>query len=179
MLPAPIPTPLPPGRPRALDEVKLREICALISAGCGMESAARYVGCAASTIRREARRNLDFNEKLRRAHLGAELGPLNAMRNAANKHWRAAAWLLERTNAQRFARQNVRQLKPEHLAEFTDQLAEIFETEIQDENTRRRIVRKMDKITKQNEANLIAIELDPMPKPKPPKKRRPSYRPAN
>ncbi len=144
-----------------------------------MEGAAQYVGCAASTIRREARRNLDFNEKLRRAHLAAELGPLNALRNAANKHWRAAAWLLERTNAQRFAKQNVRLLKPEQLAEFTDQLAEIFSTEITDRNVRRRIVRKMDQFIKQNEANLIATQLDPIPKPKSQKPRRRSYRPSN
>ena len=52
------PIPQPPampttGRPRALDEVKRREVCALISAGCGVEGAARFVGCAA---------NYDFDE---------------------------------------------------------------------------------------------------------------------
>jgi IS30 family transposase len=156
-------TPPPVGRPRALDNVKLREISALISAGCGLEGAARYVGCAASTIRREARRNPDFNEQLRRAHLAAELGPLNAMRNAANKHWRAAAWLLERTNAQRFAKQNVRHVKPEHLQQFTEMIGNLLQQEIPDRNTRRRIRRRLGKVIKQSEADSLAAEFDPCP----------------
>jgi hypothetical protein len=32
------------GPPRALDEVKRREICALVAAGCGIQWASRYVG---------------------------------------------------------------------------------------------------------------------------------------
>src|SRR2546427_717901 len=84
MLPAPS-SPLPPGRRRALDETKLREICALITAGCGITGAARYVSCAPSTIRREARRNPEFNEKLRRAILAAQLAPLNALRDHCPK----------------------------------------------------------------------------------------------
>jgi hypothetical protein len=158
-----------PGRPRALDDIKLREISALISAGCGLEGAARYVGCAASTIRREARRNPDFNEQLRRAHLAAELGPLNAMRNAANKHWRAAAWLLERTNAQRFAKQNVRHIKPEHLQAFTDVIADLLLHEIPDRNARRRILRRLDKFIKRADADFVAAELDPCPKRRQPR----------
>jgi hypothetical protein len=149
------------GRPRALDNVKLREISALISAGCGLEGAARYVGCAASTIRREARRNPDFNEQLRRAHLAAELGPLNAMRNAAHTHCRAAAWLLERTNAQRFAKQNVRHVKPEHLKQFTEMIGNLVQEEVADRNTRRRIRRRLGKIIKQSEADILAANLDP------------------
>jgi IS30 family transposase len=156
-------TPQPIGRPRALDEVKLREISALISAGCGLEGAARYVGCAASTIRREARRNPEFNEQLRRAHLAAELGPLNAMRNAAHTHWRAAAWLLERTNAQRFAKQNVRHVKPEHLQQFTEMIGNLLQQEVTDRNARRRIRRRLGKLTRQNHADMLAAELDPCP----------------
>jgi IS30 family transposase len=161
----PAPTnPSRPGRPRALDDVKLREVSALISAGCGLEGAARYVGCAASTIRREARRNPDFNEQLRRAHLSAELGPLNALRNAAHTHWRAAAWLLERTNAQRFAKQNVRHIKPEHLQQFTEIIGNLVQEEVADRNTRRRIRRRLDKLIKQADADLLAAELDPYPR---------------
>jgi IS30 family transposase len=153
-----------PGRPRALDNVKLREISALISAGCGLEGAARYVGCAASTIRREARRNPDFNEQLRRAHLAAELGPLNAMRNAAHTHWRAAAWLLERTNAQRFAKQNVRHVKPEHLQQYTEMIGNLLNEEIADRNTLRRIRRRrLGKLIKQSHADALAAEFDPCP----------------
>jgi hypothetical protein len=149
-----------PGRPRALDDVKLREVSALVSAGCGLEGAARYVGCAASTIRREARRNPDFNEQLRRAHLASELAPLNALRNAAAKHWRAAAWFLERTNAQRFGKQSVRHLTPDQLRAFTDFMGNLLVKEIPDRNTRRRILSRLNKFIKQNEAEIDAARFN-------------------
>jgi hypothetical protein len=92
------------GRRRVLDDVKRREVCALVSAGCSLKTAAIYVGCNPSTIRREAFRNHDFHEQLRKAEMSAELHPLNALHQAATKHWRAAAWLLERTRPDQFAR---------------------------------------------------------------------------
>lgn len=132
-----------PGRPRALDETKRREVCALISAGCGIDDAARYVGCAASTIRREADRNPQFDERLRRAALAAELTPLNDIRQAAKKYWRAAAWLLERANPQRFGKQDVRFLKPEQFGQYLDLLAGIVRQEVADEATRQRIAQRL------------------------------------
>jgi hypothetical protein len=131
-----------------------------------MEGAARYVGCAPSTIRREALRNPEFNELLRRAHLAAELNPLQAMRQASNKHWRAAAWLLERTNPQRFAKQNVRTIKPEQLHEFQSTLINILKEEAQDPALRRRIVRRMDELSKQMDQDALAAHLDPCPQPR-------------
>jgi hypothetical protein len=44
------------GRPRALDHVKQREVIASVNAAFSIDRAARYVGCAPSTIRRECRR---------------------------------------------------------------------------------------------------------------------------
>ena len=90
------------GRPRALDDTKRREVCALISTGCGFDAAADYVGCNPVTIRREAMRNPDFFEDLRKAELAAQIVPLQAMRKAASSNWRAAAWLLERTQPDAF-----------------------------------------------------------------------------
>src|SRR4051794_21125414 len=163
---APSPAAQPPakppnGRPRALDETKCREVCALISAGCGIIGAARYVGCAASTIRREARRNRGFNEKLRRAHLAAELTPLNALRQAAQRYWRAAAWLLERADAQRYGKQDVRFVKPDQLEEFTDALSQIIDREVHDAETSRRILQGFEETIKQSERETLA-ELEPL-----------------
>ena len=67
-------------------DAKRREVCALISVGMSMTEAARYVGCAVTTLRREALRNDEFSDALKRAHMGAELSPLHEMRNAARKH---------------------------------------------------------------------------------------------
>jgi IS30 family transposase len=131
------------GRPRVLDEVKRREICALVSAGCGIEAAARYVGCAPTTIRRESLRNDDFYEALRQAELNSQLSPLRAMRRAAATHWRAAAWLLERTHPERFAKQDVKLLKPEHVEAIMTRVAETVAEEIPDSNARERIYRRL------------------------------------
>lgn len=163
--PAPSLTPSATGRPRALTETKLSEICALISAGCCITDAARYVGCAASTIRRESRRNSEFHERLRRASLNAELAPLGAMREAARRHWRAAAWLLERMNAQRFGKQNIRCLKPDQLDNFASALFELIRPEFKDDHTRKRISSKFNKLVEHVDAELAALR-DPFPRPK-------------
>src|ERR1700759_4664763 len=70
------------GRPRVLDDVKRREICALVAGGCGLREAARYVRCGINTIRREAERNPEFDEQLRRSQTYAQLCPLRAMQLA-------------------------------------------------------------------------------------------------
>jgi hypothetical protein len=158
------------GRPRALNEVKCREVCALISAGCGIERAARYVGCAANTVRREAQRNPEFNERLRRATLAAELGPLDALRQAANKHWRAAAWLLERTDVQRYGKQNVRFVKPEQLEAFSAKLGRVLLDETKDAKSYRRIMRRLRKFIAHSDREVHATEVDPFPKLRRPRK---------
>ncbi len=58
------------GRPPVLDEMKQREIVAILSMGCSRRTAAHYVGCAHSTIQYTAERNDKFAEKLDRAESG-------------------------------------------------------------------------------------------------------------
>jgi hypothetical protein len=96
--------PLGRGRPRTLTDAKRREICALIAGGCGLQEAAKYVRCDSKTVRREAQRNPEFHENLRRAEMYAQLSPLRAMQHACSTHWRAAAWFLERAFPDRFSR---------------------------------------------------------------------------
>ncbi|TWT75808.1 hypothetical protein Pla123a_25900 [Posidoniimonas polymericola] len=87
-------------RPRVLDEGKQREVCALLTAGMTVREAADYLGCCEKTIRREQRRDEGFDERVRRARMHARLGPLQAVRQAAATHWRAAAWLVDRQDRQ-------------------------------------------------------------------------------
>ena len=154
------------GRPRALDEVKQAELCALMSQGCDVERAARYVGCSASTIRRELRRNKEFNKRLSDAVLSAELDPLRAVRRAAQKHWRAGAWLLERMNPQRFGKQNVRFIKPRQLQAFIEEFANTILDEAQDAEACRRVERKVKAFAAKLERETRAAQLDPFPKPR-------------
>jgi hypothetical protein len=132
------------GRPRVLDEYKRREVCALVSAGCGIEGAARYVGCNTRTIRREALRNPDFHEQLRNAELACELEPLRAMKRAAATHWRAAAWLLERTQPNRFARRGPDAVTPAELDALMQRLSEAIAAELPDQETFARVCQILD-----------------------------------
>ncbi len=83
-------------RTRVLDDENKREVVALVTAGMSMEKVARYVGCARKTIYRARQVDKEFDFRLRRARMAADLNPLEAMRRAAGTHWRAAAWMLER-----------------------------------------------------------------------------------
>jgi hypothetical protein len=132
-----------PGRPRSLDEIKRREICALVSAGCGIRQAARYVQCAASTIHREAQRDPEFLEKLRRAEMAAQLNPLHAMQQAVATHWRAAAWFLERTDPERFSRRDPRAFGQKQFRALTGDLVDIVYSEIFDPLVSERIVKRI------------------------------------
>ncbi len=97
------------GRAKVLDDVKKREVCALVTAGMSLAKVARYVGCCRRTILNERDRDADFDQRMRRAELAAELSPMEAMRRAASTHWRAAAWMLDRQER----RETERRVKPD------------------------------------------------------------------
>lgn len=146
------------GRPRALDDVKRREVCALLSAGCGLEGAARYVGCNPITIRREAARNPEFHEQLRAAELTAQVTPLQAMRKAASTHWRAAAWFLERTQPHHFAPRRPLTLSVEEVGFYIGQIMEVFDDEVHDPAVRRRLIDGVNAVQRALSAQQWAIE---------------------
>ncbi len=120
------------GRPRALDDAKRREICALLAGGCGLREAARYVRCSTITIRREAERNSEFREQLRRSETYAQLSPLRAMQHAVGTHWRAAAWMLERAFPERFARPEPGAFGARQARQLLDEVLHIIHSEMID-----------------------------------------------
>ena len=90
-----------PGRPPVLDEVKQREIVAIISMGCSRRTAAKYVGCgdtAQSKTRPSAMRSSPKNWIRTGSGGGHTVKNINAAAKKA-QYWRAAAWVLERLNA--------------------------------------------------------------------------------
>jgi hypothetical protein len=147
-----------PGRPRALNEVKRREVCALVSAGCGLDGAAQYVGCNVVTIRREAMRNPEFYEQLRSAELGAQLSPLQALRKAAGSHWRAAAWLLERTQPKRFARRNPHRFTDEHVSKLLFDLVDSLLEEVDDPGIKDRLYHRLHQLAASLDLEVRAID---------------------
>lgn len=131
------------GRPRVLDDVKRGKISALLSAGCGLAAAARFVGCSVVTIRREALRNEEFRRELREAEVRAQLVPLKAMQNAAQSHWRAAAWLLERANPDQFDRRRNVDCSPRQLHQVVDAIVQTVVEDVEDADLRDRICRRL------------------------------------
>jgi hypothetical protein len=108
------------GRPPALDDAKRNTIIAMLANGSSRRVAARYVGCAPSTITRTADRDPAFADQLARAQQNVEVGALRCIRNATKKsrYWRAAAWLLERRNPDDFAPRKPNVLTDDQLRQF-------------------------------------------------------------
>ncbi len=149
------------GRPRALNDDKRGQICGLVASGCALDHAARHVGCSVRTIRRETVRNPAFGESLRRAELSAQLQPLNSLRAAASKNWRAAAWLLERTKPDQFARRDPSALTPDALSAAIDNILEAIVDEIDDADIRGRVYRRILAISTREQLETAAARHNP------------------
>jgi hypothetical protein len=93
------------------------------------------------------------------------------LRTAAQRHWRAAAWLLERADTQRYGKQDVRFLKPDQLNEFTEALSQIIAREVQDAETSQRILECFEEVMKESERETLA-QLEPLLPTKGKKRRR-------
>jgi hypothetical protein len=164
------------GRKRLLTDASQREICALISAGCGLTEAAKYVRCTPITIRREAQRNPEFADRIRNAQMSAQLTPLQSLRKASASHWRAAAWLLERIEPNRFVKRNPQMFTDKQWHALIKQLVQVIHQEIPDPAVRQRIVDRLDEIQRNSAfdvwaANSTYAQVDkahPKPKHQPP-----------
>ncbi len=135
-------------RPRALTEAKQREICNLVVTGCSIEAAARYVCCNVVTIRREALRNPLFHEQLRQASVSARVSPLNTMRTAAISDWRAAAWLLERTEPHHYAKRNPHAFNEAEVVDLIGRVCDAFREEVRDQQAFARVKRRVAKFAR-------------------------------
>jgi len=126
----------------ALDEIKKREILAILSVGCSRRMAARYVGCSPSTIPRTALRDPEFAERLSRATLGAQVGYLKNIQKAAKKeqYWRAAAWALERLNPEEFAPRDPDTVTIVRIKEMMAQLAQLVVEDLPNPEHRKHII---------------------------------------
>jgi hypothetical protein len=134
------------GRPPVLDDFKTRDILALLSMGCSRRTAARYVGCAVSTIRNTARRDPKFAEALGQAECNLEIAYLSNVQKAARKeqYWRAAAWALERRKPEDYAPRGPNVITVEQLQEVLGELAGIIVEEVPVARHRKRIVQRVD-----------------------------------
>jgi hypothetical protein len=138
------------GRPPVLDEIKQREIVAIISMGCSRRTAARYVGCAPSTIQYTAERDEKFAEKLERAGSQAVVTHVKNINSAAKKaqYWRAAAWALERLNPEEYASPHPDVITVEQISSLMAYLSQIVVEEVPINAYRKNIIKRLGEINK-------------------------------
>lgn len=115
----------------------------MVAAGCTIEAAARYVCCSVVTIRREARRNAQFHEHLRQSRVAAQLSPVRTMREAAASNWRAAAWMLERTEPHRYGKRDPHTFSEAEIVELLGRVCDAVRRETRDKPTFARIKRRV------------------------------------
>ncbi len=137
------------GRRPVLDEIKRREIVAILSMGCTRRAAANYVGCAPSTIRRTARRDDNFARQLRHAESQSEVRHVKNINTAAEeaRYWRASAWVLERKFPDEYGVRGPDVITVEQILLLLTRFAEIVAEEVPEEKTRQRILERLDELT--------------------------------
>jgi hypothetical protein len=114
-----------PGRPRQFDSLVRDELLHHVGHGATVVQAARIVGTSLRTVQREAKLNDEFHHDLELAVENAPVNPLRLMGQAARAHWRAAAWMLERTDPDQFGKRPPHCCSVENLQGIMTQLIEI------------------------------------------------------
>jgi len=133
---------------RGLDEFRKREILAILSVGCSRRTAARYVGCSPSTIRRTAERDPAFAEALHKAESKAQILFMQNIAAAARKeqYWRAAAWALERLNPEDYAARSPHAVTLEQIRTLVSEFARIIVEEVPIAAHRKKILRRLERL---------------------------------
>ncbi len=135
----------------ALDEVKQREVCAVLAMGGSRAVAAQYVGCHVITIRRRAKRDPDFALALERAVSQHEITNLANINKAGKdgRYWRAAAWALERAYPERYGARKPRTVTVDQLGKVLSQFADSILENVTDDEQRRRILERLSELAGQ------------------------------
>jgi len=123
---------------------------AILSVGCSRRSAARYVGCAPTTIQNTTERDPKFAERLHRAENQAEVTWLRNISTAAKKeqHWRAAAWALEHVKPEEYAKRHPNVITVEQMASLLVQFAQIVTEEIPVAAYRKPVLKRFEDLIK-------------------------------
>lgn len=135
------------GRP-ALDATKKREVIAILAMGGHRTTAASYVGCSPRTITNTAKRDPEFGNEVLRATSQYEILHLSNINAAAkeSRHWRAAAWALERTYPDRYGQRKPHVITREQVTGVLKEFANIVLSEVEDSKIRQRIRRRVARL---------------------------------
>lgn len=102
------------GRPSKLDEGLIKLICDSVRKGNYIETAAAAAGISKQTLyswlkagaREEDPLAVEFLDAYKKAEAEAEAANVNMIRTWARKDWKAAAWMLERKNPDKWGRRD-------------------------------------------------------------------------
>ena len=136
-----------------LDELQRRDIVTIVSVGGSRQTAAKHVGCTVRTINETARDDAAFDRKLRQAESQHELTQLQNLRTAAEKHWQASVWLLERKYPEVYGRRDPRQLTILQVGHLLAGLADIIVAEVPEAEYREKILSRLKELTAQLEVD--------------------------
>jgi len=133
-----------------LDDVKRREICAILAIGGSRTMAACYVGCSLDTIARTALRDPAFADQIRKATVGCELLFLRNLQSAAQdtRRWRAVAWALERFYPDRYGRRPPRTITYRQLRQGLRQVGAGLMSDIPSAADRQRVIDRLDQMAR-------------------------------
>lgn len=131
---------------RVTDEQK-REAALIVSLGCDLETAAKYVGATLRELWDEAESDTEFAGSLRRAEAGAELAHMRNVQQAARdvKQWRASVWWLERRAPERYARRDDAVGRRELLG-LLGAVANAVADAVRDDADRRRVLDRLSEL---------------------------------
>jgi hypothetical protein len=130
------------GRPQHFTSEQQQKLLDHIAQGATTEDAARIVGVSLRTVQRQARYNEFFDRNLQLALRTPPRDPETLIQHAARTHWRAAAWLLERTDPDRYGKRPANSCSPEKLFDIMTFLIETALEETPEEN-RSRLYRRL------------------------------------
>ena len=133
----------------ALDAVKKGQITAMVAVGCTRRVAAGFVGCCVGTIRNTAQRDAAFAIELRKAEAQPQVYHLRNIHQAAAdaRHWRAAAWVLERKYPDHFGVRRAKTVTVEQVRVAFEHFASIVCEEITDADCRRRVLGRLKRLS--------------------------------
>jgi len=118
---------MPPssGRPREFTRPKRSQLIRHIGQGASLAQAAKIVGVSLRTVQREAKTDDEFHHDLALAQDDAPVDPERQLNRAARAHWRAAAWMLERSNPDRYGKRPAKSCSPDKLRDMINYLIEL------------------------------------------------------
>jgi len=127
------------------------EYLALLSAGYARTTAAKFIHRAPGTIQNTMANDPEFAEQVAKAEENSEVFYLSCIRRAALKeqYWRAAAWVLERRQPDRYAAKKPETLTAEHVQKFMATCMRIIAEELPEQERRDKIMQRLEEELKE------------------------------